>query len=329
MSFFSTVSNFFKAPPPPEPALQAALDHVTEMVDPLLHVLPNLQRNLAPAVDHALTYCAELVATLPGPLDINRRAFGAEPMVHALFATAADIDEMLARCQTLRNFLDRPEAALEDHFFAMLAARRQQKKQFGMAQLGEIIRNDVPQEILYFSDQTLVEPCVDLESTRQRLRTKALESLVHSFNAHVDALRRERQSLRSDASIEHAQTVIPSRSAEQHLAETHTRHLAELDFRLRQNTELLMPEHLAEALFNFLLTPEKALYLQPFNIKVDRLGIVQHAADQEDRSDALSFQELISRDRRQHIAMLVRIPRQDALAALERVRDRQHRYILI
>lgn len=321
--------DFLKPPPPPDPQLQAALDHVIGMVDPLLRVVPNLERQLAPAVAHALAYCAGLVAALPGPVDIDRRAFGADPLIHALFATAGDIDEMLGRCHKLEEFLEQPAGFANEYFFAMLAARRQQKKQFGMAQQGDIIRNDVAQEILFFSDQTLVEPDNDAELTRQRLRTKALESLLHTFNAHVDALRHERQSLRSDASVEHAQFATQGKSMEQHLAESHTRHLAELDFRLRQNTELLMPEHLAAALCDFLQAPEKALFLRPVNITVDRLGIVQKMPNDDMSAQTLSFPELISRDRRQHIAMLVRIPRQDARAALQRVRDRQHRYILI
>lgn len=329
MSLFSAVADLLKPSPPPDARLQAAIDHVIGMVDPLLRVVPNLERQLAPAVEHALGYCEGLVAALPGPIDIDRRAFGADPLVHALFATASDIDEMLGRCHKLQDFLEQPESFAEEYFFAMLAARRQQKKQFGMAQQGDIIRNDVAQEILYFSDQTLVEPDNDPELTRQRLRTKALESLLHSFNAHVDALRRERQSLRSDASVEHAQFAAQGKSMEQHLAESHTRHLAELDFRLRQNTELLMPEHLADSLCDFLRTPETALFLRPVNITVDRLGVVQKTPTEDTSAQTLRFPELISRDRRQHIAMLVRIPRQDALAALEKMRDRQHRYILI
>jgi len=329
VSLFSAVADLLKPSPPPDPRLQAALDHVIGMVDPLLRAVPNLERQLAPAVEHALGYCAGLVAALPGPVDIDRRAFGADPLIHALFATAGDIDEMLGRCHKLREFLEQAESYAEDYFFAMLAARRQQKKQFGMAQQGDIIRNDVAQEILYFSDQTLVEPATDLEQSRLHLRTKALESLLHSFNAHVDALRRERLSLRSDASVEHAQFAAQGKSMEQHLADSHTRHLAELDFRLRQNTELLMPEHLADALCDFLRTPESALFLRPVNITVDRLGIVQKTPSDDSSAQTLNFPELISRDRRQHIAMLVRIPRQEALAALEKVRDRQQRYILI
>jgi len=331
VSLFSVVSDLLKPAPPPDPRLQAALDRVIGMVDPMLRVLPNLAHQLTPAVEHALGYCEGLVAALPGPIAIDRRAFGADPLVHALFATAGDIDEMLGRSQSIRETIDHPETWQGDHFHAMLAARRQQKKQFGMARQGDIIRNDVAQEILYFSDQTLVEPSCDLETTRRKLRDKALDSLLHSFNAHVDALRREREHLRIDASDEHAQLAQLARHpGDDPLAgETRTRHLAELDFRLRESAEALTPEHLLINLMAFLRTPETALCLHSVSVTVDRLGVVHPEANDDEQVETLRFPELISRDRRQHIAMLVTIPCQDALAAVEKARDRQHRYILI
>lgn len=328
MSFFSAVADLLKPPPPPEPRLQAALTRVIGMVDPFLRALPNLERQLAPAVEHALGYCEGLVAAIPGPITIDRRAFGADPLVHALFATAGDIDEMLGRSQAIRDTIDHPESWRGDHFHAMLAARRQQKRQFGMAQQGDIIRNDVAQEVLFFADQTLVEPSCDLETTRQRLREKALESLLHSFNSHVEALRRERQGMRADASLEQAQLATHCGGNDEHCA-IHTRHLAELDFRLRESAEALMPENLVLALIDFLHTPETALRLRPVSVTIDRLGIVHGEADTDHQLDTLQFPELITRDRRQHIAMLVTIPCKDALAAVEKARDRQHRYLII
>lgn len=323
MSLFSAFADFLKPPPAPDARLQAAIDHVIGMSDPMLRVLPNLQRSLQPGVARALDYCSGLVDALPGPYDIDHQAFGTEALVHALFATAGDIDEMFGRCAVLQDFFERGEGFAETHFYALLAARRQQKKQFGMAQQGEIIRNDVAQEILYFSDQTLVEPGADLETTRQRLCLRALESLLHSFNAHVEALRHERQDLRGDLSNEQAQ----ARSARQHLDDAQTRHLAELDFRLRRNTEQLMPENLIDALVEFLSQPEKALCLRPTSITIDRLGIIHNESGEDGQK--ISFQELVSRDRRQHLVMLVRIPRRDAQQALARAHDRKNRYILI
>lgn len=64
--------------------------------------------------------------------------------------TPADIGEMLGRSEAVRDFLGRSDSWAENEFYALLAARRRQKTQFGMAQQGEVIRNDVPQRCCTF-----------------------------------------------------------------------------------------------------------------------------------------------------------------------------------
>jgi hypothetical protein len=276
---------------------------------------------------HALGYCASLVGALPGPITVDRQAFAGNPLVHALFATAGDINQMLGRSQAVCDFLGSPASWQADHFHALLVARRQEKQQLGMKRRGDLIENDVPQRVLFFSDQTLIAPQCDLGDLRERLRDMALESLLHAFQAHLEALRHERDGLRADASVERTHlTVLHATSGRE--IEVRTRHLAELDARLRQIAETLMPDPLLDALGDFLLKPEPALRLTPFSISVDRLGIVRDPAD-DVSVQTLHFPELSTRDQRLHLAMFVRIRRDEAREAVEAVRDQQRRFMII
>ena len=315
MSLLSAVADFLKPSPPLERSVEQALTRITDMVDPLLRHAPGFEKHLGGPVRHALGYCDGLVAALPGPLDINRHAF--------------DIDQMLGRSQAVRDFLAEPCSWESDHFYAMFAARRQQKKQLGMEQQGEVIRNDVPQLVLYFSGQTLIEPSCQLETTLHGLRCKAFESLLHTFHAHLDALRQEREGLRADVSVERAHLTVLRGHTGGREYQVHTRHLAELDGRLRENNEALMPGHLIAALADYLQAPEPALHLTPVTITVDRLGIVRDDSAGEVGVHTLNFPELTARDRRLHLAMLARISRDEALEAVEMVRDQEHRFMLI
>ncbi|MCG2575909.1 hypothetical protein LZ012_02745 [Dechloromonas sp. XY25] len=329
MSLLSAVADFLKPAPPPDPALRKALARVGELVDPLLRLAPGFEHRLGGPLEHALGYCDGLVAALPGPIDINRHAFANDPLVHALFATADDIDQMLGRSQAVRDFLAEPCSWDSDHFYAMFAARRQQKKQLGMEQQGEVIRNDVPQLVLYFSGQTLIEPSCELDNTLHGLRSKAFESLLHTFQAHLQVLRHEREGLRNDVSVERAHLTVLRGSSGGPAYEVGTRHLAELDAQLRQCAEALLPEHLLDALADYLQAPEAALHLTPVTITVDRLGVVRDEGADDLNAHTLKFPELTARDRRLHLAMLARISRDEALEAVERVRDQQHRFMLI
>lgn len=329
MSLLSAVTDFLKPAPPLDPSLRKLLDQVADRVDPMLKAAPGFEKHLSAPLQQALAYCEGLVAAIPGPVDINRHAFANDPLVHALFATADDINQMLGRSQAIRDFLAMPSSRESTYFYAMFAARRQQKKQLGMARQGDVIRNDVPQVVLYFSGQTLIEPSCELETTRQGLRGKALDSLLHTFRTHIQGLRDEREGLRADVSVERTHlTILRSASGEQEFA-VGTRHLAELDARLRHAAESLMPEHLIEALTDYLKSPEPALHLTPVSITVDRQGVVSDENNGDINVHTLNFPELTARDRRLHLAMIARISRDEALEAVDQVRDQQHRFMLI
>lgn len=329
MSLFSAVTDFLKPAPAPSPQVRQALVRVAELVDPLLKAAGNFEKHLAFPVEHALGYCEGLVAALPGPLDLSHAAFAQDPLVNALFATAGDIDQMLGRSQAVRDFLALPACWEADHFYALFAARRQQKRQLGLARQGDVIRSDVPQTVLYFSDHTLIEPCCNLEVTRQHLRERALESLLLSFRDHVQALRHERDGLRSDVSIERAHLTVLRGSTPCIEREVSTRHLADLDTHLRTLGESLMPEQLVDALADFLHHPESSLKLKPHCVTVDRLGILHPDDDPAVDVHTLKFPELTTRDQRLHLVMLARIDRDEARAAVDLVRDQQHRFMLI
>ncbi|MER2537622.1 MAG: hypothetical protein ABTQ26_00120 [Azonexus sp.] len=329
MSLFSAVSDFLKPTPPLSPAVEKALLRVGELVSPQLKSASGFEQKLAGPIEYALGYCDGLISALPGPIDVNRRSFSNDPLVHALFATAHDIDQMLGRSQAVRDYLAEPACWESEYFYALFAARRMQKKQLGMSVQGSVVQSDVPQIVIYFSDQTLIQPNCSLETTLQHLRANALDSLLKTFHDHVEALRAEREGLRADLSVERAHLTVLRGKTPGNEHAVHTRHLEELDQRLRQSAESLMPDQLVEALAEFLHAPESSLALTPVTISVDRLGIVSDNGSDDANVHTLDFPELSARDKRHYLVILARISRDEALEAVEMVRDQQHRFMLI
>lgn len=328
MSFFSAVSELLHPAPPPSAAVQTVLDRVAEVVAPILKADPAFERHLQAPVEYALGYCDGLIAGLPGPVEISHHAFATDPLVHALFATADDISQMLGRSQAVRDYLADPACYASDHFYALFAARRHEKRQLGMSVQGDLVQTDVPQRVLYFADQTLVEPSCSLEQTLRKLHLRAIDSLLLSFHDHVEALRAEREGLRSDLSVERAHLTVLKGATAGPAYTVHTRHIDEIDTQLRRAAAALLPENLVNALAEFLHTPEASLNLTPVSISIDRMGVVSDAGNGSD-VHTINFPELNARDRRHYLVMLARVDREEARAAVERVRDQQHRFMLI
>lgn len=305
----------------PRPALDAAtqaqIEHAVASVDPGIRQVSGYATKLAPAIRHALDYCTEIAARIPGPFEISRAAFATDPMVHALFASADAIETMLARSQCVRDHM-LELTATNGRCCALLGMRHREKAGFGVELAGDVVRADVPQKILYFSDHTLAEPGPDVETCRQRLRQLLFDSLLKGFAAHVANVRAERQGLHEERAIEYACVRGGSDP------ETHTRRLAALEAQLRKSADALQPARLLDTLAAALAAPEPFLRVDPFSVVVDHSGIITNTGSGE----TLNFVELTSRDQRRWVVVFVHIAREEARRALDRF-EQAHRHIVI
>lgn len=310
----------------PKPALdsatQARIDKAVDQVDPLIRQVSGYAQALAPAVSHAHGYCCDIAARIPGPFEISRAAFATDPMVHSLFGSADDIETMLAKSQCVRDHM--MEMTLTTgQCCALLGMRHREKSGFGVAIQGEVVRADVPQKTLYFTDHTLAEPSPDHDAARRRLSGVLFEGLVKGFAAHVADVRTEHQGLHQEEI--YANACIRGGND----PERHTRRLDALREQLRATADALQPEHVLVTLRDALYAPEPYLSLEPVTINVDRSGIITgRGGDGSSGSDTLNFAELSTRDQRRWVVILARIERDEARRALDRF-ESARRYIVI
>jgi hypothetical protein len=320
--------DWLKPAAPIDATTQALIEHAVTLADPLIRQVSGYERKLLPAVRRADAYCDEIAGRIPGPFEISRSAFAADPLVHALFGSADDIESMFAKSQCVREHLH--EMALAGgQCCALLGMRHREKAGFGVELDGDIVRTDVPQKTLYFSDHTLAEPGPDPAAARQRLRVTLFDSLLKGFAAHVADVRAERDELHRDESIMRASTRTKARNDPLGAAD-HTRRLADLEEHLRATVDALQPGHLLDTLVTTLNDPEPYLSLDPVSVCVDRNGVITGTGDcgATGTGDSLHFVELTARDQRRWVVMLARMDYADVRHALERF-ESARRYIVI
>ena len=313
MGFLSGLGNLLGSRPPPEKALREAIERAVDAVDPRLKVVSDYESRLGPAVAHALRHCAAVAASIPGPVEVGARAFAADPLVHALFATPGDISDMLGKSREVREFFADPVNAGRDEFFGLLGMRQRYKAVAGVALNGDVVQHGVPQRLLYFADHTLGELGSGHEVTRRRLQDAAFDGLARGFAHCVEELRQEHHEARTAWQMERA-SVGERRQ--------------ELEERQRLAIASLAPGKLLDAFAEWLAASEQRLYLKPTEVTVDRMGVISPTAATGDGCSTLNFPELVARDRRQWIVVVARISREDAREALER-QQQANRYLLI
>ncbi|PTD97404.1 hypothetical protein [Pseudothauera lacus] len=327
MNLLASLTALLAPPPPPDARVAAGLARIGEILGAALSAERAFERRLGGPVGAALAHCDALVEALPPAIDLQRSAFASDPMIHALFATADDIELTLGYSAELREFLTTPEAWSDDYCHALMAARPQEKQVLGVARQGEVIATDVPRRLLYFSDHTVVLPAIDAAAARERLRAAAFDSLLRTFASHLEAAREAHQQLHIARELERARQY-GAHASEPEWALRHGRRLAELDERLRASADGQLPGRLVDTLADFLANAGQALSLQAMDVRVDRDGAIV-ADGSASPADALSFMELCARDRRRHVVIPVRIACSEARQAVAHLREVRDRLLLI
>lgn len=343
MSFLSRLSEWL-SPARPDPVTLAALARACRLVGPT-GVSAEAERHLLPAVRHALGYCEDLVAQLPPPVLLDGASATNDPLLHAMLPTNEHLLEVLGASPALRQLVsvgaggegvesdgvesDRlagegVEGDGEVH--ALLVARRRDKHVFGVALEGDTLVHDVAQTLLNFTDHLVVHADRDPQRARARLRDAAVDSLFASFAGHVQSIRSEIGEIEFERGLESTYVTMLRYGARADRVDLHMREIEALNARLREDVAALQPERLMATLAEHLLAPERALSLREVTMHVLRSGVVVDAAPAGDEDVlTLSFRELLSRDRRRHVILPVRVPLalvEDAVRHAERVLSR-------
>jgi hypothetical protein len=130
--------------------------HVAEAVERIVALSPHLrmarryEARLGPAVATALRHVGGIVAAIPPAREASAAAWSQDPYIHAFFAGADSVAPALSRSRDLRAFFDQNPGLPEAH--AVMGMAMREKRVLGAALEGEIMRRDVVQETINFSD---------------------------------------------------------------------------------------------------------------------------------------------------------------------------------
>ncbi|MFQ5642688.1 MAG: hypothetical protein ACE5FQ_03210 [Thiogranum sp.] len=153
-----------------------AIEHVVDEINPKIRALGGYRKKLRPCVEHTLDYCADLVACLPESTETSSKSWGREPLVKAFFSTAGTVQQVFSHNREVRDFFDRHTDATHCH--ALLSMARQERTVLGMEIQGEVIRRDVRQTAVSFTDHRVFTPSLNEPELKNNLRRRAFESLI-------------------------------------------------------------------------------------------------------------------------------------------------------
>jgi hypothetical protein len=161
-----------------EVLLNKAIERVVDGTDRRLRALGDYRKPLREPVEEAIRHVVTMVDSLPSPVAINARAFGADPTLRALFVSADHLREVCRGFNSVREFLASREGSAPEEIFGLLVTVREERKVFGMALEGDNLKRDVLQVAVNFSSHRYLGPADNEADTRWELKKRAFDFLV-------------------------------------------------------------------------------------------------------------------------------------------------------
>ena len=176
-----------------------ATAHVVQLVDPRLALCPGYATRLEPGVRKALAHCIEMEAQMPPEIKVEPGSWGSNSQLFAFFATEADFQRVCSRSAALLQFFD--ENPLADTVFGALTAVVVERSVTGPAIVNGMLRQDVLQKTVSFSDHKLAIVAADSPRLRRAISKRAFEELAVITFARGEAESAARQQLDDDRAL--------------------------------------------------------------------------------------------------------------------------------
>ncbi|MCB1829936.1 MAG: hypothetical protein KDI47_07465 [Gammaproteobacteria bacterium] len=297
----------------PEAELNGYIDLAVKQFDSRLSAIPGYRKKLRGPVETALLYLQSLIQQIPGPIEVSKSAYGADPRVHAYFGSLDQIEHLFSHSRDFRDFSKMPASFELSHGYALMVMSRQEKRRPGHALNEDRLQREVMQDVVVFSEHSLAVPGMSDQNTRHELRTRKFKLLVAEAEKRVARqterkadLQRQRIQLQielKDRSAEQDSAAAPANGTTQSRA-TLTRQLEDTETAIDQASQTLKTiNDYLDLLIEVLANPSECCVLRLQNDCLNRANVkVDRESGHEIPYAEMHFGELV------HNLVIVRYP---------------------
>lgn len=296
----------------PESLIRKAIERAADGTDPWLKAVSGYRRKLRPAVTLSLDHVTRLSNSLTPPIQAHIGKNGTPSPLAAFFSSPTEMRDFFRNDRTLNAFL-RELKPTPEQITALLIMEKSEKIIYGAELSGDIVVRDIPQVTVTFHGHRLLEPAIDENSARDRLRHRAFDHLLTIALRQITSAKTERKDLERRRTLLHAKLSLLQRgewgfhdspSAEIPTVAGIEAQLSQIEAKL---LELGREDHVLEAyldiLINVLSHPEEHLWDIKQCLILDQMGIKRTGP--ADNGCEITLHELFNSEGRQWVISLV------------------------
>jgi hypothetical protein len=298
-------------------SVKLTVEHVVDETSGRLRAVPGYARRLREPVASALRSIDAMVDQIPGVLSCQRSTFAMDPHVNAFFVDHNSMREVFSTSKEVRALFDSNMGA--EQCFALLCMHRGERRQLGMALVGDQLHKDVMQTAVSFSDHQVVSPGLDETAARCALKCCIFNCVVGHIRARSTQLKSGSSDLEGRARalngrLRHLAADTPEHAAVQ-------REIEALDTELQQQGPRLSSlEDQLRFVADSLSRLDEIVACRHQTLYVDRLGIRQDNAAATNVHE-LRLAEIQVATKPPRVATLVSFPRDELLPKRDFLRE--------
>lgn len=294
----------------PESLIEMATERAIDGTYPRLRSVPDYRKRLRAPVIRSIDHVIDLVDRLPVPLAAASAEYAADPRLSALFVSPEHLREVFGNDPAISEFREHhPDTG--ERVIALLLAERREKNTLGTELAGEMLRRDVAQVTVSFTNHRLVDPAVSEDEARRQLKRRAFDHLISLALWRISEAKGERADLNQQRDLLRNKLGLLQRSGwsfeSQAQAPAGNDALqSELDEIEAKLADLSVDDQSLSGQLDIvcavLADPEKQFWAEPVNLHLDRMNIKRDPQLPDAR--LISFNELHNA-RGQRLAMFL------------------------
>lgn len=322
-----------RVPPKDDAIAREIIDRVVAATDQRLKGVAGYQAKLRDPALATLEHLRAIATAIPGPVEVNTRAWTQDRTIRALFASARDVPRTFSRDRGVREFFARSVAP---DCLAVLGLARTERQVFAPQQRGDGVQLDVARTSVSFGDARIVAPAADPMAARVDFGKRAIDYLAMRALERMTANQEAQKELEQERGLLKARLRLAEqgRAGLSGLGASTGNEVADraaLAAKIKENARALeafsptgLMARFIGILRDVLADPAAHLRLEPCTLALDAMNFRVPCASED--STTLHLQELRLVDRPPYAIMLAQFPRSELLPAGDALADAE-RYL--
>jgi len=303
------------------------VERVVEGTDSRIRLVNSYDKKLQGAVSSSLEYTDDLIDQIPEAIEVSANTFVSDAHVNAFFVNVSDLQTVFSHSSEVRQFMEDFSNFDTPQCCALLCMRKSEKTVMGVELAGELLKRDVRQTAVSFSDHRIYSPTPSEAETRKGLKQCLFGGLVTNALEHIVQLRLASHRLEKERQILQArlrryqqnkggaeQNARPAAEVAQEIEEIRQK-LSMVEEELKK-THPVTPQESLEQVNAVFSRPDKFVRFKKCSLRLNKMGI-KIDADSRQACNEIRLAEVRIGEEPPRVVTLAKFPRDELLPRRE------------